>query len=238
MRSPLYSQMTIKLGDRTLKSIFRSVGVDQVMSQTAIAEVVNTIDQAEKRFGLSRNISQDFFQEWHIDLPEITTNDRDSLKVLWNRYIYHRSNGQLLESTAMLLLVSPLLTMAGFYDSPFLIKAEESVRITVSDSEEILQGRIDVLVLLEYLWVIVLESKKTMLSVWSALPQALAYTMANPNLEKAVYVVLTNGDELIFVKVENKKYAFSRVFSPLVSNIDLENILQILRKLGTLAIKS
>jgi len=32
------------------------------MSKTAIAEVVNTIDEAEKRFGLSRNTAQDFLE--------------------------------------------------------------------------------------------------------------------------------------------------------------------------------
>lgn len=51
----------------------------------------------------------------------------------------------------------------------------------LDDGEEILRGRIDVLVLQNQLWVMVLESKKTTLSVWAAVPQALAYMMANPN---------------------------------------------------------
>jgi hypothetical protein len=128
----------------------------------------------------------------------------------------------------MLLLVSPLLTIAGFYDPPFRIKAEESVRITVSDSEETLQGRIDLLILCDRLWVIVLESKKIMLSVWCAVPQVLSYAMANPEKDRPIFAMLTNGDDILFIKIQDKQYAFSRIFSPFSSKIDLENSLQIL----------
>jgi hypothetical protein len=128
----------------------------------------------------------------------------------------------------MLLLVSPLLTIAGFYDPPFRIKAEESVRITVADSEEILQGRIDLLILCDRLWVIVLESKKTMLSVWYAVPQSLSYAMANPEKDRPIFAMFTNGDDILFIKIQNKEYAFSRIFSPFSSKIDLENSLQVL----------
>jgi hypothetical protein len=128
----------------------------------------------------------------------------------------------------MLLLVSPLLTIAGFYDPPFRIKAEESVRITVSDSEEILQGRIDLLILCDRFWVIVLESKKTILSVWCAVPQAFSYAMVNPEKDRPLFAMLTNGDDILFIKIQDKQYAFSRIFSPFSSKIDLENSLQIL----------
>jgi hypothetical protein len=70
----------------------------------------------------------------------------------------------------LLLFASPLLTLAGFYDPPFRVQAEAPVQLTLADSEEVLQGRLDVLVLKDQFWVIVLKSKKTALSVWSALP--------------------------------------------------------------------
>jgi hypothetical protein len=86
------------------------------------------IAEAEQKFGLSRSELKDFFTEWCDDLPEINSSDRASLEILWRRYIYHRSGGHLLESTVMLLLVSPLLTITGLYDPPFLLKTEESVK--------------------------------------------------------------------------------------------------------------
>lgn len=203
-----------------------------MMAQLAISETITTISEAEKRFGLSRTELADFFSEWVSSLPEIFPNDQANLEILWNRYIYHRSEGHLLESTVMLLLVSPLLTLAGFYDPPFRIKAEESVHLTVSDSEEVLQGRIDVLILLDRLWVMVLDSKKTMLSVWSAVPQALAYLQANPNPNRPTFGMLTNGDDILFIKVQDHHYAFSRVFSPLFSQSDLSLSLQVLRHIS------
>lgn len=198
------------------------------MTSIAISEAIITIAEAEKRFDLHRSQSQDFFTEWTFSLPKISDSDRTDIDTLWNRYIYHRSGGHLLENTVMLLLVSPLLAIAGFYDPPFRIKAEESVRITVSDSEETLQGRIDLLILCDRLWVIVLESKKTILSVWCAVSQALSYAMANPDKDRPIFAMLTNGDDILFIKIQDKEYAFSRIFSPFSSKIDLENSLQIL----------
>ena len=202
------------------------------MQTLAVTETVTTIAEAEQKFGLSRSELKDFFTEWYDQLPEINSSDRTNLEVLWRRYIYHRSGGHLLESTVMLLLVSPLLTITGLYDPPFLLKAEESVLIKISDSEETLQGRIDVLVLRDRIWIIVLESKKTMLSVWSALPQTLAYLMASPNGDRPTFAMLTNGDDIVFVKLEGKHYAMSQVLAPLVNQHELETAWRVLRKIA------
>jgi len=201
------------------------------MISTAITEAITTIAEAEKRFQLSRNEANDFFTAWQDDRSEVTERDRADLAILWQRYVYQRSRGHLLENTIMLILISPLLALGGLYDDPFQIKAEESIKITVSDGEEILQGRIDALVITDRFWVIVVESKRSMLSLWSALPQALAYLMANPNPEYPVFGMLTNGDEMVFIQMKDQKYAFSRVFSPLVAQSDLEAMLISLRSL-------
>ena len=206
------------------------------MQTLAVTEAVTTIAEAERKFGLRRSESRDFFTEWYDQLPVSNSSDHANLEIIWRRYIYHRSGGHLLESTVMLLLVSPLLTIAGLYDPPFRIKAEESIAIDVSDSEETLQGRIDVLVLRDRLWIIVLESKKTMLSVWSALPQTLAYLMASPNGDHPTFAMLTNGDDIVFVKLEGKQYAMSQVLSPLVNRGELEVAWQVLRKIAEIEV--
>ena len=43
------------------------------------------------------------------------------------------------------MLASPLLAIAGFYDPPFILKAEESIQIEIEDPAETLQGRLDAL---------------------------------------------------------------------------------------------
>ncbi|MFM7908137.1 MAG: type I restriction endonuclease subunit R, partial [Microcystis sp.] len=71
---------------------------------------------------------------------------KKSLDQLRQKYLHQRSAGQLLEETVTLLLVSPLLAIAGFYDPLLRVRTEESVSLTIDDGEEILSGRIDVLV--------------------------------------------------------------------------------------------
>jgi Type I restriction enzyme R protein N terminus (HSDR_N) len=201
----------------------------------AITEAVKTLAEAERRFNLLRTEEEAFFLEWQMTWPELSTSEQLALDELRQRYLYQRSEGQLLEGTVTLLMVSPLLAIAGFYDPPFRVRAEESVLLTLDDGEEVLQGRIDVLVLLNQLWVVVLESKKTALSVWATLPQTLAYLMANPHPEKSSFGMVTNGDEILFVKLvqkENRYYALSRVFAPFTSKQELYGALQILKQMG------
>ncbi len=207
------------------------------MSETiAITDAITTIAEAERRFGLMRNEDPNFFWEWQRFSAELTEQDTTQLSDLRRRYVYHRSAGHLLENTVTLLLASPLLAIAGFYDPPFRVRAEESVKLIIQDSEEVLQGRIDALMICDSFWVMILESKKTMLSIWSALPQALAYLMANPGLDlsenHAGFGMLTNGDEMLFVKVAPAQYGLSRVFSPFVAEAELVTVVKILKQFG------
>ncbi len=81
----------------------------------------------------------------------------------------------------------------------------------------------------------VIESKKTALSVWTALPQSLAYLAANPDPDRPSFGFVTNGDEMFFVKLQQQPqryYELSRIFSPLTSVEELAIATQILRKLG------
>jgi hypothetical protein len=201
---------------------------------SAITEAITTIALAETRFNLSLTEDGAFFPEWQSDLLSISSHEKKSLDELRQRYLYQRSAGQLLEGTVTLLLVSPLLAIAGFYDPPFRVRAEESVSLTVDDGEEILSGRIDVLVWLNQFWVVIVESKKTALSVWTALPQTLAYLMANPRPEKPSFALVTNGDDILLVKLRANAhhYALSRVFAPFISREELYRVLQILKHIA------
>lgn len=202
----------------------------------AITEAITTLAEAERRFNLSRTEDETFFSEWQSNLLELSMPEQIALNELRRRYLYQRSEGQLLEGTVTLLLASPLLTIAGFYDPPFRLRAEESVQLTLSDGEEVLQGRIDILVLVNQLWVVALESKKTALSVWTALPQTLAYLMANPQPEQPSFGLMTNGDEIVFVKLMQcspRRYALSRVFAPFTSNLELYQALQVLKRIAS-----
>ncbi|MBW4525408.1 MAG: hypothetical protein KME18_09475 [Phormidium tanganyikae FI6-MK23] len=100
------------------------------MTQTAISKAMTTIAQAEQRLGLSRTEDEQFFLEWQVGLPELSQVDLSELQTMRRRYLYHRTEDYLLEGAVTLLLVSPLLTIAGFYDPPFRMKAETSVQLS------------------------------------------------------------------------------------------------------------
>ena len=201
----------------------------------AVTEAIKSLAEAESRLNLSRTEDEAFFTEWQAQLPSPSDFEQTALDTLRRRLLYHRADGELLEGAVTLLVASPLLELAGFYDPPFRMKAEAAIEIAIDDGEETLRGRIDILILQNQLWVIVLECKKTTISTRSALPQALAYMMANPDLDKPRFGMLTNGDDVLFVKLmaqPTREYGLSRAFSIYTVRSELRSAFQVLKHLG------
>jgi hypothetical protein len=205
----------------------------------AVTDAIKSLADAETRLNLQRNDQPTFFPEWQSPLPALNPTEIADLSQLHRRLLYHRADGELLEGAVVLLVVSPLLELAGFYDPPFKIKAETTIELAIDDGEEVLRGRIDVLVLQNRLWVAVLESKKSMISARSALPQALAYMMSRPAIDQPLFGILTNGDDIVFVKLTTQptpQYQLSRAFSLYTLPSELHLALQTLKHLGQVAI--
>jgi hypothetical protein len=203
----------------------------------AVTDAVKSLSEVEARFELERVEAEPFFTEWQRDLPELTEMEQTKLQILRQRLLYHRAEGDLLEGSVMLLVASPLLELPGFYDPPFRMQAEAGVEVSVADGQEILRGRIDVLIMQQQFWTLVLESKKTTISTRSALPQALAYMMATPDVGKAQFGMLTNGDDVLFIKLRlqpERQYSLSRVFSLYTLGQEWQTVLQVLKKLANL----
>lgn len=134
-----------------------------------------------------------------------------------------------------MVVISPLLDLAGFYQPPFRIETETSIDLAAEDEGVIVKGRIDILVPQEQLWVIVIESKKAEFSLEAARAQALAYMLANPNRDRPSFGMITNGGSFVFVKLVKDKtpqYALSRVFSIINPGNELYSVLSILKRLG------
>lgn len=201
----------------------------------AVTQSSASLTEVEARFDLSRSEDAGFFKEWQDALPEVSTSVTSALSVIYHRLQYHRADGDLLEGAVTLLVASPLLELAGLYDPPYKLKSEATVEITLDDGEEILRGRIDALILQDRLWVLVLEAKKTTIPLRSALPQLLTYLMANPQPIQPVFGMLTNGDEVLFVKLSQQpvaQYDLSRAFSLYTLSSELTHVLQILKRIG------
>lgn len=189
----------------------------------------------EERFGLQISQDERFFSEWVEDLPEATNLDKQYLDRVKSNFLSLIKRPPILENAVKMVILSPLLDLAGFYREPFAIATEESVEIAVEDAEEIVRGRIDVLVIQEQFWLLVIESKRASFSLLENIPQALSYLLGNPNQDKPVFGLLTNGSNFIFLKLikSNKPiYALSDEFTLLRRENELYKVLQILKKLS------
>lgn len=207
------------------------------MVQIIQAEKVTLYDLVNK-FNLRLSKAESFFQEWQGELPEITNGERQRLDRVKESY-FNLAMRPMLEEMVKMVVLSPLLDMAGFYLPPFYSTSEESVEIIEEDEGVVVRGKIDVLVLQDQFWVIVIESKRAKFSLEPGIPQALAYMLANPNAEKPLFGLVTNGSNFIFLKLVQQEvpyYALSDEFTLRRGN-DLYTVLAILKHVGQLLIE-
>jgi len=207
------------------------------MVQTIQAKDI-TLKELRTIFNLKRVEDEQFFREWQDNLPEINELEKQQLDRVKANYFNLIEYPPLLENTVKMVVLSPLLDLADFYLSPFHVKSEKSVEISEEDEGVIIKGQIDVLVLREQLWLMVIESKKAAFSIEEGLAQILAYMLASPHPKKPCFGMITTGSSFIFVKLvqgETPQYATSGVFELRNPGNDLYKVLSILKQLGQLS---
>lgn len=204
----------------------------------AISEDITTLRQVEEKLGLRLSDDRQFFTEWLAEFPALMEAEIGRLNQVRENYLYQVSDGVLLEETIKMVVLSPLLELAGFYQAPYKFRAEVSVEIAaLGDQEEILRGRIDALVLQERLWIVLIEAKKTTFDLELAIPQTLAYMAAAPNLNQPLYGMVTNGSSHLFIKTMNRQYGVSDLFATRSQfRNNLHEVLRILKHLGRLIV--
>jgi hypothetical protein len=198
-----------------------------------------TLSKLRATFGLKLNSSDRFFEEWLNNAPTLTEAELQGLERLNRNYTYLSQEEPPLEEIVKLVVISPLLDLAGFYQFPFLVKAEVSSSIEVSDKDTAMtvQGRIDILVIQDNFWILVIESKPARLDVTAGIPQALTYLLSAPNLQSSCYGMVTNGREVLFLKCDRHQSSPQYTRSPtyrLLENItERIQVLQGLKQIGT-----
>lgn len=200
------------------------------MIQILTARSVKLHDLRTK-FNLQRTDTEDFFPEWRNNLPQLTESEAQAVDRLKSNYLYLLEY-PVLESIVKMVVLSPLLDLAGFYTPPFRLTGEESVQVEAVDEGIRIQGSIDVLVFQNQLWLTVIEAKNSEFSLTKALPQCLSYMLANPNHEQPIFGAVTNGSEFLFVKLghhPSPQYALSDTFSLLNHGNNYHQVLQILK---------
>lgn len=207
-----------------------------MMTETLSAQTITLRDLID-RFGLTLTEDENFFPEWQENLPDISPSDRQLLDKVKAGYINLLNHPPLLENVVRMAILDPILFIGDFYISPFYVKSEEPIEISVEDDGLIIKGRIDTLILKEQFWIVAIESKKAAFSIEEALPQILVYMLASPHPERPCFGMIATGGSFIFIKLvrgEINRYALSDVFSLRNRGNQLYEVLRILKHLSQL----
>jgi predicted type IV restriction endonuclease len=199
-----------------------------------------TLGELEKQFKLTIARDPQFFAEWKSARSEATVAEIQTLDRIKSNFENLLKDPPLLEGAVKMVVLAGLLDLAGFYQPPFRIKTETQTSISSLDEDDegvIIRSAIDVLVVMEKLWVLVIEAKMSNFSLTAALPQALSYMLASG--QPTTFGLIANGSDFIFLKLDRANsphYATSRVFSLLTPGNELVDVLNILKHLGQLII--
>jgi hypothetical protein len=206
------------------------------MVQTLPAKKL-TMGQLEDRFHLERVKDAAFFPEWQTDLLELSDLEKSSLAEVAEEYDYLFRRDGMAESLVKMVVVSPLLKLAGFYRKPFQVTAEDRVEVLTEDEDTLVRGNIDLLVIQDRLWVVSIEAKRSQYSLEVAYPQVLFSMLSRATAQTSVFGLVTNGGEFRFIKLlkqEKPLYGISKLFA-IDDSEDLQTMARVLKHLGQLA---
>jgi hypothetical protein len=195
------------------------------------------LETLTRAFNLKAVQADSFFDEWRSDLTDVTEADRQVLDKVRAGFWNAIEHPPLLEKAIQIFVLGPLLLLADFQLPPFHMKVEHSVEITAQDSETIVRGQIDILVLRDGFWVLVIESKESSFSIEVGLAQILSYMLAQPDRGQPTFGLIASGGSFVFLKLvrgEVNRYALSRVFEVRNPGNDLYDVLAILKRFAYL----
>lgn len=211
--------------------------VRESMVQTIPARKA-TLQELKTHFGLQLTTSYDFFPEWMDVSLELAPQEQQQLDRVKTNLLHLSEFPPLLENAVKMVVLSPLLDLAGFYAAPFCLQTEVPIEVTAQDEDTIIRGQIDVLIVQNQLWILAIESKNMGVGLSVGIPQALSYMLASPEETTPVFGMVTTGSEFVFLKLVRHPvptYSTSRVFSTFSPINELYDVLKILKTLGAIA---
>lgn len=198
-----------------------------------------SLSDLREKFALTRDRSDSFFEQWLAKVEQLSDFEQQALARLKLNYENIIETNPL-EEVVKLVVIAPLLDLAGFYQPPFSIRTEVSTKLVATDAGQTFAGNIDILVVKQRLWVLVIESKQSRFDVTSGIPQALSYMLSQSSSTQSAtdinrFAMVTNGREVVFLKLNPQQppvYVQSRVYQVIDAKEDLTYILQGLKVIG------
>jgi predicted type IV restriction endonuclease len=211
------------------------------MSPSTVPKPISSLSLQDLRekTGLTRDRTNPFFDHWLDHSTELSPYEQQALVRLQRNYENILETSPL-EEVVKLVVVAPLLDLAGFYQPPFSIRTEASTRLELTEEQQTFTGSIDVLVVKQRFWILVIESKQSRFDVTSGIPQTLSYMLSQPPNAQAIAIpqrfgMVTNGREVVFLQLhpgQPPTYAQSRAYQVIETDHELTQILQGLKAIA------
>ena len=172
-----------------------------------------------------------------LSLEPITEIEQQELAQIRDDFENYLIDGKVLEGQIKLLVISPLLRLAGFFHSPIKISLEQDIdEIVVEDEDTKITGRFDILAVNKEqptitdvaFWLLVIEAKNSSINSFEGLPQLLTYAHQSLQQQELVWGLTTNGTDYRFVLIRQGNPATYQQM-PLLNLMDSESAIQLLQ---------
>lgn len=146
-----------------------------------------------------------------LSLEPITTSEQAEIEQIRQDFRPYLRGKKALEGQVRLVVVAPLLRLAGFYHPPIQLRVEEDIeRIYIEDDDRIIVGQFDIVAVSKHpprtnavdFWVLVIETKRSELNSFEGLPQLLTYASGSLEYQESVWGLTTNGMHYQFVYLQ------------------------------------
>lgn len=114
------------------------------MTIPTIAAHTLKLQDLKTRFNLQKAEAEDFFGEWLGEGMPLNEVERTALDRVKRNYLYLLEY-PVMESIVKMVVLSPILDLAGFYEPPLRVDGEANIQVSAEDEGELIQGYIDVL---------------------------------------------------------------------------------------------
>jgi hypothetical protein len=144
-------------------------------------------------------------------VEHISRGEQQDLEEIMLNFYEQYADNHISKGLIKLLVISPLMWMAGFYHPSINILLQENISaINIKDETTIIQGQIDILAIskvkgqtsINPLWILLIESRNSSVNATDGLPQLLTYAYKSLEHQASVWGLTTNGMDYQFVYLQ------------------------------------
>ncbi len=196
-----------------------------------------TLDEVHQLLNLQPSLQRVRYGEV-LALPELTDWEMADVEQIRIDFQAYWQAGKVLEGQMQMLVLAPLLRLAGFYRSPIQLSLEQAIaEISIVDEDTTITGRLDLLAARRAtttpLWILVVESKNSQVDALNGLPQLLTYISRALSHQRSVWGLVTNGISYYFTRLMTNELRSQQTYQllPELNLLDIDRALILLQVL-------